>query len=76
MTGVPGAAGAEPRPLGGEGETGTSGVVGAVFGVDGLKVGGGGGGAGLTVCARAWPMAKAAIIAVSATAAKSAVAGR
>jgi len=63
----------------GAGETGTSGVCGAVFGVDGLNVGGGdgGGATGLTVCcARAWPMAKAAIIAVSDNAAKSAAAGR
>ncbi len=77
MAGVPGAAGAEPRPLGGAGAIGTYGGCGTVFGVDGLNVGGGGGGTGLTVCcARAWPMAKAAIIAVSETAAKSAAAGR
>jgi hypothetical protein len=76
MAGVPGAAGVEPRPLGADGEIGTYGACGTVFGVDGLKVGGGGGGTGLTVCARAWPMAKAAIIAASATTAKSAAAGR
>ncbi len=71
-------AGAEPdRPLGAVGDTGTYGACGTVYGVDGLKVGGGGGGTGLTVCcARAWPMANAAIIAVSETAAKSAAAGR
>jgi hypothetical protein len=42
------------------------------LGVDGLNVGGGGGGTGLTVCARASPMAKAAITAASETAAKGA----
>ncbi len=75
MAGVPGAAGVEPRPEGAVGETGTYGACGAVFGVDGLNVGGGGGGTGLTgCCARASPMAKAAIIAVSETAANSAAA--
>jgi hypothetical protein len=69
-------AGAAPgRLLGGVGETGASGACGTVLGVDGLKVGGGGAGTGLTVCAWAWPMAKAAIVAASETAAKSA-AGR
>jgi hypothetical protein len=77
MAGVPGAAGVVPRPEGGAGETGTYGACGTVFGVDGLKVGGGGGGTGLTVCcARAWPIAKAAIVAARATAAKDAAAGR
>jgi hypothetical protein len=76
IAGVPGAAGVEPRPLGADGEIGTYGACGTVFGVDGLKVGGGGGGTGLTVCARAWPMAKAAIVAASETAAKSATARR
>jgi hypothetical protein len=69
--------GAEPgKPLGGVGETGASGVCGTVLGLDGLKVGGAGGGTGLTVCARAWPIAKAAIVAATKTAAKSAAAGR
>jgi hypothetical protein len=63
-------------PLGSVGETGTSGGGGTTLGLDGLKVGGGGGGMGLTVCARAWPIAKAAIIAASKTAAKGAAAGR
>jgi hypothetical protein len=77
MAGVPGAAGVVPRPEGAVGEIGTYGACGTVFGVDGLNVGGGGGGTGLTVCcARAWPTAKAAIIAVSKTAARSAAPGR
>ena len=77
MAGVPGAAGVEPRPEGVVGATGTYGACGTVFGVDGLNVGGGGGGTGLTVCcARAWPNAKTAIVAASATAATDAAAGR
>jgi hypothetical protein len=76
MAGEAGAGVESGRALGGAGETGASGVCGTVLGGDGLKVGGGGGGTGLTVCARAWPIAKAAIIAASATAAKSAAAGR
>jgi hypothetical protein len=70
-------AGPEPdRPLGGVGATGASGVCGTVLGPDGLKTGGGGGGTGLTVCASARPMAKAAVVAASATAAKSTPARR
>jgi len=79
IAGEAGAGAAPDGPLGGAGETGTPGVCGTVFGVDGLKVGGGdgGGATGLTVCcARAWPMAKAAIIALSDKAVKSAAAGR
>ena len=68
MAGVPGAAGVVPRPEGDDGETGTYGACGTVLGVDGLKVGGGGGGTGLTVCARARPSAKAAIVAARAAA--------
>jgi hypothetical protein len=69
--------GAEPgKALGGVGATGASGVCGTVLGGDGLKTGGGGGGTGLTVCARAWPMAKAAIIAASDRAASSTAVGR
>jgi len=75
MSGETGA-GAEPDgALGRDGETGTYGGCGTVLGPDGLKTGGGGGGTGLTVCARAWPMAKAAIVAATAIAVKSA-AGR
>jgi hypothetical protein len=75
MAGEAGAGAKPDGPLGGIGETGASGACGTVLGLDGLKTGGGGGGTGMTVCARAWPMAKAAIIAASKTAAKSA-AGR
>jgi hypothetical protein len=75
MAGEAGAGAKPDGPLGGIGATGTSGACGTVLGLDGLKTGGGGGGTGMTVCARAWPMAKAAIIAASETAAKSA-AGR
>ena len=69
--------GAEPgRALGGVGETGASGVGATVLGLDGLKTGGGGGGTGLTVCAWAWPIAQAVIVAASETAASSAAAER
>jgi hypothetical protein len=77
MAGEAGAgAGLDRPPVGGVGKTGASGACGTVLGLDGLKTGGGGGGTGLTVCARAWPMAKAAIIAASETAAKSDAGGR
>jgi hypothetical protein len=76
MAGVPGASGTVPEgPEGTPGDTGATGGCATVFGVDGLKVGGGCVMGGVTGCARAWPMAKAAIVAVSETAAKSA-AGR
>ena len=76
MAGEAGAGAGPDRPVGGVGETGASGACGTVLGLDGLKTGGGGGGTGLTVCARAGPMAKATIIAASDTAAKSAAGGR
>jgi hypothetical protein len=76
MSGVLGA-GAEPgRPPGAVGATGVYGACGTVAGGDGLKTGGGGGGTGLTICARATPIAKAAIIAASETAATSVARGR
>jgi hypothetical protein len=48
----PGETGSPP-----DGATGISGDWGAVYGVDGLKTGGGGGGIGFTVCACACPIA-------------------
>jgi hypothetical protein len=76
MAGEAGAGAKPDGPLGSVGETGASGACGTVLGLDGLKTGGGGGGTGLTVCARAWPIAKDAIIAASETTAKSPAAGR
>jgi hypothetical protein len=68
----PGAELEPDRPPGADGETGASGVCGTMLGVDGLKLGGGGVGTGLTGCAPACPMVKAAIT----PAAKNATAGR
>ena len=62
-------------PPGALGETGATGGGATGLGVEGLSVGDVGG-TGLTNCARAWPMAKAAVIAASTTPAKNAGAER